>query len=83
MDMDAVKFFLEQFDKLRDEIKGEIKALRHDLDKKLGSHDEEIDAINKRLTAVEQVAWRVTAICGACAFFGQIAVTLAIEYFKK
>lgn len=83
MTLEEIRYFTEQFQDLRTELKADIKDLKSHIDTTLGGHAEKLDDHESRINTVENQHWRVTAICGAIVFLAQIIINIAIELFKK
>lgn len=83
MTLEELKYFTDQFQKIRDELRRDFKELREHIDERLGSQADDIAAHEKRLTALENINWRNTALFTAAVVVVQILINAAAEFFKR
>lgn len=83
MTLEEIKYFNDQFNRVRDELKKDIKELRNEIKETVGGHTDRLDNHEGRINTVENSHWRLTAILGAIIFITQILINVAIELFKK
>lgn len=87
MDIESVKFILDninkQYSEMKRELKDEIQGLREDLKERFGDYEIELEELKARVGKVENFNWRLLSICLGAVFLLEVSLRVMEIFFKK